>query len=431
MELTEILESLKNCPCGREHRTDIEKIIVESGLVGRVGEILLGNHFPSDILLVADKNTLKASEGIVESLENAGFKLKMKIFEDLRVADIADSEEIGKLSADVGGILSVGTGSNNDICRLAAYQENKDFCIFATAPSMDGFASDTSPITTNNFKQSLQAKQPRLIIADTKILAQSPKVLKGAGFGDMLAKYLAVTDWKIANLLIGEYFCEKVCELTREAVRKICALSDRVAENDEGAAGAVFEALILTGIGMGFTGNSRPASSSEHILSHFWECKKLESGLLSDFHGRKVGVATLEIAKIYHKLAEKEEIYPVKENIDWNTVYNIYGENLSREVKKVTESSFINDFEPEKLRENWGKIRSIIKEELPSCEELESLLIKCGAATAIDEIDMSPELYAKGLRYHMFMRNRLTLMRLLPAISPGMFEGDGELWKNL
>jgi hypothetical protein len=41
---------------------------------------------------------------------------------------------------------------------------------------------------------------------------------------------------------------------------------------------------------------------------------------------------------------------------------------------------------------------------------------KAGAATTIEEIDVTPELCEKGMNYHSFMRHRITLARLIPML---------------
>ena len=204
--MSEIMNIIKDfatgCPCGKEHTTTVRDVVIESGAVNRVGEILKRNGFAGKLLLVADKNTLKASEGIIESLD--GFDIEYKIYDEIRVAEMKHVEELEELiSGREISVLSVGTGSVNDPCRLACARQNKLLCIFGTAPSMDGFASYSSPIVANGFKASYDAKSPEVIIADTKILAKAPAYLKSAGFGDMIAKFIGICDWEIANTLIG------------------------------------------------------------------------------------------------------------------------------------------------------------------------------------------------------------------------------------
>ena len=125
-------------------------------------------------------------------------------------------------------MLAVGTGSVHDPCRLANARHNVPLCLFATAPSMDGFASYSAPIVNGNFKITYPAKCPEVIIGDTKILADAPAELKSAGFGDMISKYIALIDWQVSNLLTGESYCERVAALTRRATDQIFAMAGSV-----------------------------------------------------------------------------------------------------------------------------------------------------------------------------------------------------------
>ena len=77
-DFRELINSYQNCACGMEHRCDIKDIRVGSGLVHQVGQILRENGFPEKILLVADRKTLEAADGIVESLE--GFQVEKYIY---------------------------------------------------------------------------------------------------------------------------------------------------------------------------------------------------------------------------------------------------------------------------------------------------------------------------------------------------------------
>lgn len=426
MDLTNLLDSMKNCPCGKTHECDLKAIEIGSGLLAKTADILKANHFPTDILVVADTNTLKAADGILAILQNGGFRIKTKLFEDLRVAEYAEAENIAKLSADSDGILSVGTGSLNDICRRAALVADKEFAIFATAPSMDGFASVTSPLTANNFKISYPAKQPSVIIGDTAILAKAPVELKSAGFGDMIAKYTALTDWKLANLTVGEPMCERVAAVTKAGLMRAVSLADKVTAEDEEAAGAIFEGLILTGLAMKLGDTTRAASGAEHVVSHFWECKKLEQGLLSDFHGKKCGVATLMCIRLYKELAKIEHPVFTEDQTDWDTVYAVYGENFRSEVEKYNTPTVTDETSPAVLTEHWQEIRRIINEELPSVEELTALMKAAGCATTAKEIGVADDLAVLGLQYHPYMRHRMMLTRLVP-----MFDGLKIDWRTL
>lgn len=417
MLLQNLLQKMQNCPCGRAHTVDLEGIEIGRGVLNAAADLLHTYRFPDNMLVVADRNTLLAAFGILEHLERGGFCVRTLIYDDLRTAHRRDVERVLAKLGDAQAVLSVGTGSLNDICRRAAFLADKPFAILATAPSMDGFASDTAPITDNNFKKSMPARQPRLILADTDILAASPAVLKSAGYGDMIAKYVAMADWRVAALTTGEYYCPQVAELTRDALRRVVALTDKVTQSDPKTAAAIMEGLVMTGIAMKFCGSSRAASGAEHVVSHFWECRKLEQGLPSDFHGRKVGVATLMIARMYHDLCDHAD--PARfgaDSTDWERVYAVFGPGFADDVRRCNSPTVTDDTSPEILRENWDAICTAVREEIPAPDVLEDLLRRAGAPTAAQEIDVSPALCLAGLEYHPYMRHRMLLSRLVPML---------------
>lgn len=417
MDLQKILNDLKNCPCGKEHTMATKVVEISSGATARVGQILTDANFPKKLLLVADENTIGVSAGLLESLNDAGFETKKIIYKNMMYAKVEQVNELKALCSDIDGIISVGTGSLNDICRVTAFDMKKRFCIFATAPSMDGFASDTAPIIENNFKNSWKAEQPEIIIADTRILAKAPVELKAAGFGDMVAKYIGILDWKIANLLIDEYYCPAVADITMQGVNKVVALADKVTEEDEAAAGSIMEGLVLSGIGMKLAMSSRPASGAEHVVSHFWECYKLARGIWPEFHGKKVGVASVLINRIYRNIADRvETVDPIADPTDWDDVRAQFSPEQIPELMKLNTPTITDKIDPARLKECWPEIRRLIKEILPTDEALMAMMKAAGAVTEPEDVHISPELLVTGLRYHSYMRYRVLLTRLLPML---------------
>ncbi|MBR3768427.1 MAG: iron-containing alcohol dehydrogenase [Clostridia bacterium] len=403
------------CNCGRVHETSVKDIRIGSGLVNEVGNILKLNGFSDNILLVADKDTIKAAHGILESLD--GFSVETKIYDHLRVADMKHVEELEEIikNRDIS-VLSVGTGSLNDPCRLACARQGKLLCIFATAPSMDGFASDSSPIVCEGFKSSYPAKSPEVIIGDTKILVNAPAYLKSSGFGDMIAKYVGLIDWKISHLLTGEYYCEKVANLTKNAVDELMKLAHLVTENDEETAGKIFESLLMTGIAMSFTKNSRPASGSEHIIAHLIECLQLPDGIIPNYHGEDVGVCTLRMLEYYNYLASQDIIEAHKEKVNWDQVFAVYGK-MAEEVKKLNfPENIVDSVDPKSIENSWQEIREIIKS-VPSYEECKSAMEKAGCKITVSDIEKEQSFFDLCVKYSPYMRKRLTLLRLKDMIS--------------
>jgi len=417
LDLKNLLTSLENCPCGREHKVALRHVEIGHGVAKRCGTILKGLDFPKNLLVVTDSHALSAAPDVVKSLAEAGFVLKRLVYDTMTYAKIEQVREVEALLDDVDGVLALGTGSVNDICRVASFNKGKQFCIFGTAPSMDGFASDSAPIVENNFKNSWYVEQPSVILADTAVLAKAPAELKAAGFGDMMAKYIGILDWRISELLTGEYYCPKIAEITMQGVAKIVAEADRLQTDDEGAVASVMEGLILSGVAMKLANSSRPASGAEHVVSHYWECYKLARGIWPEFHGKKVGVATVLINRVYHNLADRvAEIDPIADPTDWDEVRAAFDESQHADLKKVNSPTITDKVSPARLKECWPQIRAMIKEMLPDDETMMRLMRAAGAVTDPADVHVDGALLEKGLRYHAYMRYRVLLTRLLPMM---------------
>ncbi len=415
VDFQKLIQEFSDCDCGQVHECAIQDIAIGHGLVHEVGEILRRNQFPQRLLLTADRTTLAAADGILQSLD--GFEITTRIYDTLRVATMDEVRQIEQDLSEVDGVIAVGTGSVHDPARLACARKGKPLCLFATAPSMDGFASYSAPIVDGNFKTTHPAKCPEVIIADTKILAAAPAALKSAGFGDMVAKYVALIDWQVSHLLTGESYCQRVAQLTRDATDRIMALAGRVTQEDEASAAAIFEALLMTGIAMSFTKTSRPGSGTEHILAHYWECMELLEGKTPNYHGEDVGVATLLVLREYGRLAQLTQVRAAREENDWQKVYAVYGP-LADDVRRLNTPDTITDaVDPRKIEQFWPQIRSIVQS-VPDYETCLQAMRAAGCKTTIAEIGKTENFVRTSFFYHPYMRRRLSLLRVSHMLLP-------------
>ncbi len=410
--LEKLAASLENCRCGRKHGFSVKRIEISEGVTRRMGKILSECGFPKKILLVCDRNTLGASEGVLESLAGENFDVGMTVFEDLKLSDMASAEAVGRdvERTESRAILSVGTGSLNDICRWNAAKLRIPFAILATAPSMDGFASGVAPITVNGFKRTFPAVPPDVIAADTEVLRKSPAELKAAGLGDLLGKYTAYADWVVASALTGEYFCENVAALTLGAVERAAELARAGDFDSKEYAAALMEALVISGLAMQLCGCSRPASGAEHHLAHFWEMQYEIRNLPGIYHGKKVGAAAGIVADMYRGLSRLKSVKEKRRALDTETLSGVYG-RLWPEVLRENEPDPLDAVPGGAVEKNWGMIRKVLGA-VPSGEEIRALLRRAGGAATAEECGIPEELVTQAKKYARYVRRRITVMRL-------------------
>ncbi|MFW2503258.1 MULTISPECIES: sn-glycerol-1-phosphate dehydrogenase [Clostridium] len=311
--LTKTIEEMADmefdCSCGKKHRIDIKHIYVGENVYNRILDVAK-EILPKEILLVSDNNTYKALGKCVENeLTESGYKINNIIL----VSDgdlIPDEKAIGRVLVEVNNetelIVAVGSGSINDICRIISAKTHIPYVIMGTAPSMDGYASTVSPLIIDGAKVTYPGTNPYAIIADSNIMKDAPFEMICAGFGDILGKYTALSDWRLSNTILDEYFCDTTEKLVRNAMYKCFENIEGAVKRDVKAIEYISEALILSGIAMTLSGNSRPASGAEHHLSHYWEIDKLSRKLEHPLHGNSVGVGTVISAWLYKKLNIEE-----------------------------------------------------------------------------------------------------------------------------
>lgn len=311
--LTKTIEEMADmefdCSCGKKHRVDIKHIYVGENVYNRIVDVAK-EILPKEILLVSDNNTYKALGKRVENeLTESGYKINNIIL----VSDgdlIPDEKAIGRVLVEVNNetelIVAVGSGSINDICRIISAKTHIPYVIMGTAPSMDGYASTVSPLIIDGAKVTYPGTNPYAIIADSNIMKDAPFEMICAGFGDILGKYTALSDWRLSNTIHNEYFCDTTEKLVRNAMYKCFENIEGAVKRDVKAIEYISEALILSGIAMTLSGNSRPASGAEHHLSHYWEIDKLSRKLEHPLHGNSVGVGTVISAWLYKKLNIEE-----------------------------------------------------------------------------------------------------------------------------
>ena len=76
------------------------------------------------------------------------------------------------------------------------------------------------------------------------------------------------------------------------------------------------DGLILSGLGIAYTGSSRPASGTEHMIGQTWEVMDIEKGHTPNLHGIEVGEATFAAMLMYQRLYKETDEVWLKELIE-------------------------------------------------------------------------------------------------------------------
>ncbi len=417
----------KKCSCGKVHSFDVDKIYTGSGVIKNITSVIK-EYNAKKAFVFGDKNTFKAAgEQVCSILDSEKISYASYVLEEEMPEP--DEKTVGSVimhydhSCDI--IIGVGSGVINDTGKILSATTGKPYVIVATAPSMDGYASATSSMTRGGLKVSLPSVCANVIIGDTDILCKAPQRMLSSGLGDMLAKYVSILEWRISNIITGEYYCEEIASLVRRALKKCTDNATGLMERNEEAVKAVFEGLVICGAAMAYAGVSRPASGIEHYFSHIWDMRGAEFSLNVDLHGIQCAVGTYLAVKYYEKLKgikpDREKALKFVEEFDtlkWHLkLKEFLGKGadamIALEEKEQKYNKEKHKSRLEVILENYDKIIGLINDELPSSSEIEKLLDEVKLPKTLTEIGVDEKLLPITFKATKDIRDKYVLSRLV------------------
>jgi len=362
------------CSCGKTHQCDIEYIYIESGAITRLKTLCKEKD---NILIVADENTYSAAGEKVESV--IGSKVFKKVIFSGETVLIPDETAIERVREDLDGIdliLGIGSGVIQDLCKYVSFFAGIPYMIVATAPSMDGYASTGAAMILKGMKETVSAGLPRAIIADVDVLKNAPLDMIKAGFGDIVGKYSALCDWKLSRVVNGEYFCRYIYDTTYKMIQNTLDTAKGLLTRNEESIRALTEALMVVGVMMSFSGSSRPASGSEHHLSHFFEIVGITNNEPYFVHGLDVAYSTVVTAQIREKILSSDF-----SNVLYRLSREDYIEKMRKIYKTVADGCIalqdkVGNYASDRLgvyKDKENEIRKILSE-TPGAEEIKNIL---------------------------------------------------------
>lgn len=411
MDFKKLLQGRTDCACGKVHSCPIDHVHIGNGAVDVLSELTEGC---SSVVLVADENTYEVQGSVVERLLAGRIESEL-IYpgETVLVPDEAAIDALQECVTDKTDlIIGVGSGVINDICKYVSFCRDLPYYIVATAPSMDGYASGGAALILGGMKISPNARPPKAIIADTRVLKDAPMEMLQAGYGDIMGKLSCLNDWKLATLINREYFCDYVYDLTYTTVMELMPLAKAILQRDEQAIGALMEALVTVGVAMSFVGNSRPASGSEHHLSHFFEITGIVHGRPYLPHGIDVAYSSIVTAMLRQKILSGTPKRKPFDRAQWEQkIKEVYGSVAQGVIDLQDRLGSYRVYADNTVRADWQQIRDCLAD-APNAEQMERIIESIGLRWEDFEAFYGSQILEDAVRWGKDLKDRYTVLWL-------------------
>jgi len=387
-------DEIRKCTCGNAHvEPRIETIEIHDEAIGNAAKYLKTKDFRHPVMVVDANTVAAAGKRLAQLLTENHMSCTVVSLSPNENGDVlADEKAIVQVllesPKDADVFLAVGAGTIHDITRFVSFKLGVPFVAVPTAPSVDGFNSMGSPLIIKGIKTTYQLQSPIAVFADLAVLKEAPLAMRAAGFGDMLAKFTSLLDWRFSHIMKDEPFCPLSYQITEHALQQCITHMDAIATGTKAGIYKLMESLIVSGLSMLLTGNSNSASGGEHHVSHVWEMAAIKDNKKQQLHGAKVGVTSILIAQRYKSEFREFLVKGVSEDIGGQDDFKL------------------------RLKPHVASLLAQL-DQIPDQEGYRSMLKIVGGVLTPEELNVSEALLESSLKEAHRVRARYTILRFL------------------
>lgn len=405
-----------NPETGQPGRVPYETVVIEDRLDGAEPDLVAKLGFTGKLAVVSDQNTHDVMGKRIEAALRGVGSVQSVVLDHPH----ADEENLAQLRdrlRHADAVVAVGSGTINDLCKYVTFEDGRRYCVFGTAPSMNGYTSTTSSITlASGLKTSKPAHAPKGVFIDLAVNAAAPTYLIAAGFGDCLCRSVAQVDCWLSSRLLGTRYTDVPFMIEIPDEKEVMKRAAGLATGDIEAVGYLHRVLTMCGFGVSFTGTTNHGSMGEHQISHYIDCfaGDRHPGTL---HGQQVGVASLTMARLQAQLLASDRppvISPT--HIDDADMERRVGESIARVCRSEMEHKAFDagaaDALNAKLEKIWPQLRGELLRFVVPVEEMRSALATAGGPTTAAELDLDVGFYREAVRHAREIRRRYSALDL-------------------
>jgi glycerol-1-phosphate dehydrogenase [NAD(P)+] len=400
------------------------------GVVRNTARIFQEQFGDRPALIVADGNTFKAAGQAVAEAFRANHRPMLEPFV-FRAPNlyaehgfVVELETALKQQAAIP--VAVGSGTINDLTKLASHRAGRPYMAVATAASMDGYTAFGASISYHGSKQTFPCPAPAAVVADLDVICAAPAMMNAWGYADLVAKVTAGGDWIIADALGVEPIIEEAWDIVQGGLAERVADAAGVRAGRPEAMARLVEGLMLGGFAMQAAQSSRAASGAEHQFSHLWDMQHHTHDGTAPSHGFKVGIGTLAVTALYERLLEKPiaglnierccELWPDQKT--WlKRAHDLFGKGELGAVAAQEIAAKAGDRESlrlqlECLRTVWPELSQRLRCQLIPFARVKAMLEAAGAPTEPEQLGISRQRLRDSFWQAFFIRRRFTVLDL-------------------
>lgn len=224
--------------------------------------------------------------------------------------DERDLAEVRVAVDGAGCVVALGSGTITDLCKEATrLAGSPPLIVVQTAASVNAFSDDMAVLVRAGTKRTTASRWADVLLIDLQILADAPRPMTLAGFGDLMAVWTAPADWYLASQLgMDPTYHPAPVAMLRDPARVLLDSAAGLATGDWSAIDRLARVLTLSGFTMGVSGTTAPLSGTEHMISHVIDMEAMQRSRPAVLHGAQVAAAVVLAAVAWQFFLDELDI---------------------------------------------------------------------------------------------------------------------------
>lgn len=229
--------------------------------------------------VLADERISHSGRLAVAVSTGSGARLRERIAPSLPGADWYEVgggtlDDAVRLAGEMKGghydaVVGLGGGKIIDCAKYSAARIGLPLVAVPTNLSHDGLCSPVATLDNDAGRGSYGVPSPIAVLVDLDVIRDAPARFVRSGIGDAVSNISAVADWELSHRVNGEKIDGLAAAMARQAGEAVLRHPGGIEDSD--FLQVLAEALVLTGIAMSISGDSRPASGACHEINHAFD----------------------------------------------------------------------------------------------------------------------------------------------------------------
>lgn len=310
-------------------------IVYGTHAVEKLPEVCRRLGIQSVVVVSGPTKTRKIAQDMVIPLLEDNFDIESMSLRQINYQILEELTESCKPKPGMrSAVVSVGGGTIFDPVKAATSWANTHYISIPTSSAHDGFASPYINFRLKILIKEVQEEKkwppyvshsPLALLGDVEIIKSQPMRMLASGVGDCVSKFVALKDWELAHRIRGDRYDPYSAIYGLMSAEMVEQNLETIQYGDEKGHKTVLKALGGSGVAMSIAGSSRPASGSEHLISHSLDFLTLKHDIKCNAtHGEQVGVASI-ICMFLHGGDRWKKIQEILETIEAPTSFLTLG----------------------------------------------------------------------------------------------------------